>query len=147
MDRLQRFKMPVEIYRVFLRGDECRRAMLLAQSQKLADILSRIPMVIAKAAGTGQHNSRRAQLCNKVLWTRDAAERQAWLLRLGSDNVACHSPHLLAPEAQSISRRVVGEHDRIGAPQRRERLPGAPRGPQKNPRATGRGPHTAEFAA
>src|SRR5450759_1532298 len=98
MNRLQRFKMRIKIDRVFLRGDECRCAMLLAQSQKLADILRRVPMMIAKAAGAGQHNSRRPQLGNKVLWTRDAAERQTWFLGLGSDDVTGHSPHLLRPE-------------------------------------------------
>src|ERR1019366_2395839 len=98
MNRLQRFKMRIKIDRVFFRGDECRRAMLLAQSQKLADILNRVPMMIAKAAGAGQRNSPRPQLANKVLRTSDAAKCQTWFLGLRSADVAGHSPPLLRPE-------------------------------------------------
>src|ERR1035437_9585673 len=135
-----------KIDRVFLRGNEFRRATLLAQSQQLADILSRIPMMIAKAAGAGEHDPRRLQLGNKVLWTRNAAERQAWLLRLGSDHTAGHSPHLLGPEPQSISRHVISQHDGIGAPQRRERLAHPADGQQRISRVTGREQHDVKVA-
>ena len=64
----------------------------------------------------------------------------------GGDDVAAHSPDELAPKLQSVSRRVVGEHDRVGSRQRCNRLAQPSRRQQRILRVGGCDQHDVEVA-
>ena len=60
MNGLQGFQVPFQVDRIFFGGDEGFGASLFTKLQQLAYVLCRVAMMVAKAAGAGEHNSRRA---------------------------------------------------------------------------------------
>src|SRR5579863_2393200 len=95
MHRRELVEIRFQVDRVFFRGDKACCSGSLAGGQESAHIGLGIRMMVAEAARSHDGYARRAQLGEKIPRASDAAERQARVFHLRSNNVTLHSPHFL----------------------------------------------------